>query len=657
MKKWLIVALACTTFNCFAQNAYYDALILSRHLDGDGNLKKSSDSVFLILDRYVFPDRPTSQDSILIAIQAVTGPDGNIISDPNPFLEIGGSGQSGDHRASNKSLAQLPKAIGDLNVTNFADGLAQFLIERSKEELTVAFFDRLKNDLKKYPELRVLFPNTAAFIDKIEAYAYASFIQTLREAFLSDLATLPSGMRNLRMLHPSDCEADNSKCQKRIEEIEKFFRENDQSILYIASTIIMDSLQTGANFPDILKAVAEDRQVAQFPTSNIANTLQLADIFSGSLRSKDPAKAWITRDELKHLRDLNVLKIYFGLIFQQCKNKNISFKVKDRKTGKENTIVLTSLLKPDDVKLYFRYLEDLVNGGTEINRMAKEIRAKKKADEKFTTDDYVKYLNTSVNAVDLLVNWDVFKIDPPPAEFNKVVSITRSAISIYYNIQSENYSSAISNAFIIVDETLSDNYPQKEKIMRYGTFMAAVVQADNAEEVKQAIQVAALPAGSASIKKNSVVSIGLNAYLGAFTGEEYLADKASMKWGNTKGIAAPIGLGVSTRFGPPKFAGALTGFVSVLDLGAVASYRMDDENTEDLPDLTFQNIFAPGFGLVYGFPKVPVSVGYLYQLGPALREINDGVATISAGENKRWYFFIGVDIPLVNFYTVTAKKK
>lgn len=640
MKKLLTVVLILLGTTMYGQTAYYDAITLKSSLN-DGIIT-AGDPVLAILDMYVEPGKINTPQEIRDAFNNVGG------IDPNPFIEISGSGESGAFAgAVNKGF----NAIGDLNVTNLADGVAKFLIERSKQELSVAFFDKFKEDLKKYPELKVLFPTTASFTENIEAYLYASFIQTLREAFQADIASLPTGMRNLRNLTAlGDCPAgdEGKKCRARIEEIEKFFKEKEVefSVLYVAATIVMDSLQAGARIPDILRAVAEDSKLKEFPGSNISNGLLLADIFSGSLRSNDPEKAWVTREELKELTDLETAKIYFGLIYQQCKSKNIKFKIGGVPTP------MISLLKLDDVKLYYSYLESVVSVGGEVNRLVKEIKAKKKADEKFTADDYVGYLNASVDIVKQLMNWQAFKINPPPTEFEKVIAVIRSAISVYYNIRSDNYASAISNAFIIIDQTLSDHYSKKGEILRYGSFMASIVQAENSDQVANAIEAVALPAGSASIKKSSEWNISLNAYLGGFTGEEFLAEKESYKWSKTNGIAAPIGIGLSHRI---KTA-SITGFISLIDLGAVVSYRLNDSTTQDLPELKLKNIFAPGYGLIFGFPKWPISIGYMRQLGPTLREISESSTVLTEEMNKRWYVFVGVDIPLVNFYSKPKNK-
>src|SRR5688500_8939786 len=185
MKTLLTFLLVLLAFATHAQNAYYDALVLKRQMV-NGKLSTASDSAWAILDNYVQPTVPNTRAQIYNAVRKI---DDN--TDENPFLEFSGTVQSG-RSAVTLSLKNLATAAGGLNVTNLADGLAQFLIERSKEELSVAFFEQFKKDLQKIPELKVLFPATSSFIENIEAYNYASFIQTLREGFYSDLVSLPS---------------------------------------------------------------------------------------------------------------------------------------------------------------------------------------------------------------------------------------------------------------------------------------------------------------------------------------------------------------------------------------------------------------------------------------------------------------------------------
>lgn len=188
--------------------------------------------------------------------------------------------------------------------------------------------------------------------------------------------------------------------------------------------------------------------------------------------------------------------------------------------------------------------------------------------------------------------------------------------------------------------------------------MAAVADAEKPEDVKAALNAAALPAGSSSIKRQTPFNVSINSYLGFHIGEEKLEETG---WGNIRGVSAPVGVAVSTHIKWPfKESGSISLFGSIIDIGAVASYRLtNDEGVETLPEMKLENIIAPGAYLIYGLPKAPISFGYGWQRGPQLRGITvttpigeePPLASYDLANGYRWTFFIAVDIPLFNLYT------
>ena len=141
--------------------------------------------------------------------------------------------------------------------------------------------------------------------------------------------------------------------------------------------------------------------------------------------------------------------------------------------------------------------------------------------------------------------------------------------------------------------------------------------------------------------------------LGGFYGNEFIGDKRTGKWADIRGVYAPIGITISKSIPISEKIGSasLSAIINLIDIGAFAAFRLKDPDTKDLPEVTFQNILAPGLGLVVGIPKCPLSIGYTYQLGPLLRKIDPVDIEVSEKMNKRWQFFLAVDIPLLNFYT------
>ena len=88
-----------------------------------------------------------------------------------------------------------------------------------------------------------------------------------------------------------------------------------------------------------------------------------------------------------------------------------------------------------------------------------------------------------------------------------------------------------------------------EKILKYGNVMAGIVKSETPEEAESAIEAAALPAGSSSIKKNSAWNISLNAYIGGYY-SNYTNDANKIDGSNSKiRVAAPVGIAISKGLG------------------------------------------------------------------------------------------------------------
>ncbi len=144
------------------------------------------------------------------------------------------------------------------------------------------------------------------------------------------------------------------------------------------------------------------------------------------------------------------------------------------------------------------------------------------------------------------------------------------------------YVNAIIQVISIVDYFCKDNVPKKD-LLKYGTFIVSVAEAQSAEVVEQAITLFALPPGGSSLKKQSPLSISLNAYTGLSYGRERLTNVFTVKQdANVGSVTAPVGLAFNMSM---KKAGCFTLFTSVIDVGALMAYRFNDPNSNDLPEL------------------------------------------------------------------------
>jgi hypothetical protein len=370
------------------------------------------------------------------------------------------------------------------------------------------------------------------------------------------------------------------------------------------------------------------------------------------------------------------LQLYFGLIYQQASDKKITFsKGELTKIMKDN--LLPALTK---INAYNDFLKGFIAQATVLTQSIKNLSGKDK--EKLTFTDYYAFYNDALNTIE----YSTKVADLPgikltmPANFNDYITGARSAGNIAMDISRRNYSSAIINTYTLynfvfgnkpdavvkdaADPTKVKSDPEKVKqlLLKYGSFMAAVAQAETSDDVAKAIEASVLPAGSSKVKRVSCFNVSINAYTGLFMGHEWIKDLEikDSKTFNTFGVTAPIGVaaswGHSFFFIPTKAEWSTSLFVSLVDLGAIAAFRFGDDTTAQVPTIQLKNIVAPGAFLSIGIPKTPLSMNFGAQMGPNLRKIDNNNATQPSKDNNNkiyWRLSAGicVDIPLLNLYT------
>jgi len=592
---------------------------------------------------------------------------------------------------SNLSLS----SIGGLDVTKFADGLAKFLVKRTKEELNIAFFTKFKEILDKYPDIRTVFPKTYTILGAIgdEIYNYDQYIQNLREAFKDDIQSLADNLPSIIKNHQDFFDAHR--------ELEAALN----SGCYLAS-----SLQKQVHPGDIL---------ANYPlefldglkNKNFAGSIQTLQLLSASLRdtSSTDSSYWVN---IKYMRQLvdnrKAFQIYLGLVYQMAiaRYNKVPF---DNTTlvdwlDKAAPDIITKLDMFNQYKLYVMRLAEKTDN---LNRMIKAYS--RPANDSMAIELYKKYFDAFedyfeyVTEVGKLPLADKSKfLADLPKQLAPYFSVARSASALVVDINRKNYSSAINNAVAIYNTVVSKPYEdavktadaQVEKtkslskddqqrkdaraaalvadttfapvkdtrsnLVKYGSFMAAIATAKTSDDVEAAIEAAALPSGSARIKRESPFNISINAYTGLFVGHESidgLVDKTAF---NSFGVTAPVGAAVSWGhqllfWGTGKHEWSTSLFVSVLDVGAIAAFRFKNDTTSQIPTIELKNILSPGAFLSIGIPKSPLSVNFGAQLGPNLRKINFNSELPSNDSNNKIYWRFSaslcVDIPIFNLYT------
>lgn len=622
------------SFMSFGQrSAYYDALYLKSQLVSIKTLKAvpANSELFSFYFGEGLSD-DALEDSIL----------------KNPFLKEFYHSETAQGLFSGAIQKGL-SAAGSLNVTNIADGVAQFLIKRGKEELNVAFFNRMKKflDDPNNPECKTLFPVTIEFLSTIETYRYAELIQSLREAFHKDLSNLVVSLNQLIDL-------------PRYKEI---FKDLPQVRAAVRTSKIVSELSQGEGgiSPDSIihsLALMPDLQDVH---SNLGNALKLVDIFSQSVREVDTLKnnRWIKLSDLNALvNDTIAFKIFVGLMYQRAKIGNIQI----------GNIRVDQFMESNVTTLFVLsgWIENFALLANDVDRSIKDFRDKLKVG-KPTADDYYTYISKAINITEY--GFKVANIIKENSTDDPYITIARNANELYKNIYTKNYNNAMMNVYIILRKAFnkSGDHPNVtsslqellaklgpsaetiEKILKYGNFMASVVKSASAEEVQQALEAAALPAGSYSIKQKSAFNIAANGYIGYgfdFNGGLY-----------ARGIYAPVGISFSAG-SLRDFCPVFSAFVSLIDVGSIATYRLRNGSTATLKqEVRLESIFSPSAQLIVepirGFP-LAIAAGW--RKTPKLFYSNNTSFT-AVPSTDVFNLAILIDIPLFNIVNKSFTKK
>jgi len=559
-------------------------------------------------------------------------------------------------------------SFGNLNVTNFADGLAKFLVERSKEELNVAFFRKFQEYLNDYPEVQIIFPTTYDFLKQIYSYQYAAMLPALKASFQKDLNAFSTNLLNLRKTSNYIGYDTNKEIKERADEIIKLI-DSPEGRSVIGALIVTNGIVKGNNAADIIRNLASDDICANHSDENFPNLIQFVDLISQSLRSNEEDRVWITKQQaIDLIKDELTFKIYLGLIYAvDQKNKHqISFKIGGNQYSFNTFLTAISGDKWNSLEaLKFKEsFASMANSLVGVADNTKNVLDAKKQGDQASILVYADYASSIASLFKQSVNFlsDNPSLNRFAPEMLKFAIVIDDAANACYDLKSQNYTALVLHTSSVLTELLGSSYTFKDEFVKYGIFMANIVEAKNSDEVQAAIEAAVLPVGSSSVKRETDFNISLNAFIGPYAGTEYLP-KLKVKedqWAFTTGLTAPVGVAFSwgnkgkrNKSCNEDIRGgkSYTLFLPVIDVGSLASFRMGNDSSNVASEVTLSNIISPGLFFYYGFGKCPVSIGMGGQFGPQLRGVTATDINIDKNYYLRFGFNVVVDIPFFNLYT------
>ncbi len=579
--------------------------------------------------------------------------------------EDSGGGQSRPTTMNYSLEAPIPGiGGGGFGWSTVADGLSKFVVGRVKQELIASFIQRFHDDFDEKVELQVFFPTTEQYLDVIEGQNDALMVDALRGAFRNDLRRVPQNIPNLA----------------KTDKYRRFLERHPTLQMTLATAAATAFLVDNKDRPaKIIDELVKLDYVKNTNNVDLKRSLQTLAFVSKSLKNNGLSEGeWISDEYLERLENTPDAPILFmGLNFQKH-----GYLVKDLVIDPDKMVVghndfnwsfdpYKQHINMDDVMnaytitntkampltqadadttrnsiyyMYQSYFHNFLKLNKDIDEHTEQLSLRKTTGAKLTFAEHKPYLDTFLELIRYAMLNKTFGAPNSRSAFNTIVP---ALVDIRQAVEEENYHSVIVYLNIILINSLPNENTLKDDLLRYGLFMANVSSAQSSDQVHLALEAVALPVGSSSIKRKAPFNISLNTYVGPFVGSEHLDNRVGDKWATVAGLYAPLGIAISRGH---KNLGSLTLFGSIIDLGALVSFRFNDPLADQLPEFKLQNIIAPGAYLIYGIPRYPVSIGGGVQFGPELRQININNA-ITESSAYRWSMFIGIDIPLMNFYT------
>ncbi len=468
MKKFvLFVVVNLLHIMSFAQIAYYDAIELSKKLSVNSQFDSSYTSYIGTLKKYVPENYVEKSNKEIVKYFHNNNPFFrgyfNLLIDsydkkanlkmvdikslaPKDLQKHSDAIKEVDHiiglaEGINEKAEKFDiDPVAGISVANIAEGLAMFMIERAKDELNVAFFERFKKFTEENDEIKLLFPITTQRLSNILSFHYSQMLTQLREAFYEDLNNLPDHV--IKLLE----EGENFKDLKQLPEAViainsiKFIRQ----IEYLSPPELIKQLPQVLSDIDLNKLDNDGRQNYE----NFKSSLELTVIFSESVTDTSDNRNWVSSSDFynKVLKNEATTLIFLGLVYQQIKDKPIKI---------NGTLVADHIKEQNDSLWYKDRVMEFIHLINKIDDTAKEINQAKKENIKVDNNQVYSYINTFLDVASF-GNKFIEKYNSGKNAYNDYLEYARYANEIYKFTYQQQYSSAVMSSVELFKAILSN---------------------------------------------------------------------------------------------------------------------------------------------------------------------------------------------------------
>jgi hypothetical protein len=193
--------------------------------------------------------------------------------------------------------------------TRIVDATARFLVQRTKEELTLAFFDRFREQLDSMQALRYMLPSTYTLLQHQEnIYQIPTMGKVWASAFQDDIRNVFNNFEGfIQVQHPQVAYSNQFK-------------------IFGVVTNSFDMLSRGVHPFEMFQNLSARH--GQQDTSEISQGLRLINLLSQSLEDSAKKDTWLSSDEIDKLKTLSQRRYFMAFMYKRDPRlfKNIKIK-------------------------------------------------------------------------------------------------------------------------------------------------------------------------------------------------------------------------------------------------------------------------------------------------------------------------------------------
>jgi len=556
------------------------------------------------------------------------------------------------------SAATVPTAL--------VNGVADFLIERTNQELEQAVLAKLQAKLEGIPALQTLFPQTLQYISAISSTALSTNLNNLKVAFHTDLSNMLSHFGQLATLEQVEA------LMKQHWEFALVFVVVDMYVVVKEGKHIAQGLENLLSQNYFTQLVSTMLGQTSTPMPNVLNSLQTAAFASTALRdvvSTDANKGlqgYISAQQVQATAPQTAQgQDQFLSIFENVAKTVVnSTPVGQAVNWLDNKIENSGFVK--DIEGLIEIAQMLEVLETDMQNLAQAYKTAKTNGQSVLSVAVVNQLNTTVAdafavgfEVGTLLGWQQNTMDKLQRIDSTYNAVAQTVSNTYQHIETQEYGAAVFDvlhllqAFLPADVTNNKTYTTVTSgVFNAGQLIASLANADSAAQVTDILRQTALPVGGSQMKKEGRFNLAVQSYVGYYYTWQALpgtpVGNLEGGIGINQGLTAPIGITGSFGFNLFKSRASISLGANVVDLGAVVSSRITQDTaantTTTSATIDWNQLFAPGYQVVLGLPAhLPLSIGFKRQWNYFTTTANP-----TAALKPRNHLFIAVDIPLYN---------